>query len=146
MTIARWTPVREFVSLRDAMDKLFAESFIPPTLLGMEHKTFPVDLYEKPELFMLKVSIPGFDPQKISIEATTTMVTIKGELKEEEKEEKAGTVIRQELRYGMFERVVELPTEIDPAKVEATYEKGLLVVTLPKSEFVKPKTIKVKVV
>jgi len=105
-----------------------------------------LDLYEKPELFMLKVSIPGFDPQKISIEATTTMVTIKGELKEEEKEEKAGTVIRQELRYGMFERVVELPTEIDPAKVEATYENGLLVLTLPKSEFVKPKTIKVKVV
>jgi len=145
MTITRWTPLREFVSLRDAMDKLFEESFIPPTLVGLDHRVFPVDLYEKPEMFTLKAMIPGIDPEKLSVEATSTTVTIKGEKKEELKEEKAGTVIRQELKYGMFERAIELPLEIDPTKVEATYERGILMLTLPKSEVVKPKTVKVKV-
>lgn len=145
MTITRWTPLREFVSLRDAMDKLFEESFIPPTLLGMDHKAFfPVDLYEKPEAFMLKAHVPGIEPEKIVVEATVNTLTIKGE-KKEEKEEKLGTVIRKELRYGEFERVIELPMEIDPAKVEAKYDKGVLMLTLPKSELVRPKTVKVSV-
>lgn len=145
MTITRWTPLREFVSLRDAMDKLFEESFIPPTLLGMDHKLFfPVDLYEKPEAFTLKAHVPGIDPEKIVVEATITTVLIKGE-KKEEKEEKYGTAVRKELRYGEFERIIELPMEIDPAKVEAKYEKGVLVLTLPKSEFVKPKTVKINI-
>jgi HSP20 family protein len=71
-------------------------------------------------------------------------VTIKGQIDEEKKETK-GTMVRQELRYGLFERAIELPMTIDPTKVEAKYEHGMLTLVLPKSDVVKPKLIPVKV-
>ncbi|MDE3112322.1 MAG: Hsp20/alpha crystallin family protein [Chloroflexota bacterium] len=126
------------------MDKLFDESLIPPAFLTMEHRTFPVDLYETAETYTLKASLPGMDPLKIGVEAMSDAVTVKGELVEE-KEEKKGAVVRQERRYGRFERTIGLPVAIDPAKVEATYEHGVLTLVMPKSQVVRPKSIEVKV-
>ena len=144
MTLTRWTPLRDLISVREAMDKLFEETMIPPAFMAMDHKTLPVELVETPEAFTLKVQVPGIDPAKIVVEATPTMVTIKGEI-DEKKEEKKGEYLRQELRYGRFERTVELPLEIDPAKVDAFQTNGILTLKLPKSEIVKPKTVQVKV-
>ena len=144
MTMTRWSPLRDLMSVRDAMDKLFEESLIPPAFLTMDHKTFPVDLYETPGAYRIKATLPGLDPLKIGVEAMADSVTIRGEIKEE-KEEKRGTVIRQERRYGHFERTVELPMAIEPTKVEATYEHGVLTLVLPKSEVVRARSVPVKV-
>lgn len=146
MAMTRWAPFRDLISVREAMDKLFEESLVPPAFLAMEHKHFPVDLFETTDVFTLKASLPGIDPAKISVQATPDIVTIKGEIEEEKKDEKTGTVVRQELRYGLFERTVELPMTIDPTKVDAKYAHGILTLTLPKSEVVKPKLIPVKVI
>ena len=144
MTITRWAPLRDFVSLRDAMDKAFEETFVTPKILGDGNGwTIPVDLFETPEAFTLKTMLPGIPSEKIDIEATATQVTIKGEHKEETKVTE-GTRVREELRYGKYERTLTLPAEIDPDKVDAVYENGLLTLMLPKSEIVKPKTVKIK--
>lgn len=139
------TPMREFVSLRDALDRLFEDSIIrPPAIFDGTTVPFSVDLYDTPEAYMLKAALPGMKPDDIAIDATAGMVTIKGEYKEE-KESKAENFIRKELRTGSFHRSFELPLSIDPAKVEAKFKDGILEVTLPKAEVVKPKQIKVKV-
>ncbi len=139
------TPMREFVSLRDAIDRLFEDSFIRPSVLfeGTQTVPFSVDLYETPEAYVLKAALPGIKPDDIAIDATAGMVTIKGEYKEE-KETKEPNYLRKELRSGMFHRAFELPLSIDPAKVEATFKDGILQVSLPKADVVKPKQIKVK--
>lgn len=144
MTITRWAPLRDFVSLRDAMDKAFEETFLPPKVLGEGNGwAMPVDLFETPEHFTLKAMLPGIPAEKIDIEATAAQVTIKGEHEEKTKVTE-GSRVREELRYGKYERTVTLPTEIDPDKVDAVFADGLLTLTLPKSEVVKPKTVKIK--
>ena len=139
------TPVREFVLLRDALDRLFEDSFIrPPMIFDGSTVPFSVDLFETPEAYTLKAALPGMKPEDISIDATAGMVTIKGEYKEE-KESKAENFIRKELRTGAFHRAFELPLSIEPAKVDAKFKDGILEITLPKAEVVKPKQIKVKI-
>lgn len=139
------TPMREFVSLRDALDRLFEDSIIrQPAIFDGTSVPFSVDLYDTPEAYVLKAALPGMKPEDIAIDATAGMVTIKGEYKEE-KESKAESFIRKELRTGNFHRSFELPLSIEPAKVEAKFNDGILEVTLPKAEVVKPKQIKVKV-
>ena len=138
------TPMREFVSLRDAIDKLFEDSFIRPAMI-FDGTTVPfaVDLYETPEAYILKGALPGLKAEDISIDATAGMVTVKGEYKEEV-EKKERNYIRKELKSGVFHRAFELPLSIEPTKVEAVFKDGVLEVTLPKAEVVKPKQIKVK--
>ena len=144
MTITRWAPLRDLVTIRDAMDKAFEETFLPPKAFGTEDAwAMPVDLFETPEHFTLKTMLPGIPAEKVDIEATTAQVTIKGEHKEDAKVTE-GARVREELRYGKYERTVVLPAEIDPDKVEAVYENGLLTLMLPKAEVVKPKTVKIK--
>lgn len=140
------TPMREFVSLRDAIDRLFEDSFIRPAML-FDGTTVPfaVDLYETPEAYILKGALPGIKPEDITIDATAGMVTVKGEYKEE-LEKKERSYIRRELKTGSFHRAFELPLSIEPTKVEATFKDGMLEVVLPKAEVVKPKQIKVKTV
>lgn len=139
------TPMREFVSLRDAIDRLFEDSFIRPSLRleGVTTVPFAVDLFETPDAYVLKAALPGIKPDDITIDATAGMVTVKGEYKEE-KETKEPEYLRKELRTGTFHRAFELPLSIDPAKVEATFKDGILQVVLPKADIVKPKQIKVK--
>jgi len=139
------TPMREFVSLRDAIDRLFEDSFIRPSLRleGVTTVPFSVDLYETPDAYVLKAALPGIKPDDITIDATAGMVTVKGEYREE-KETKEPEYLRKELRTGTFHRAFELPLSIDPAKVEATFKDGILQVMLPKADIVKPKQIKVK--
>jgi len=146
MSITRWDPVRDFVSLREAMDRLFEDSFIRPgTALSGDgaNTAFAIDLYETPDAFVLKAPLPGIKPDEIDINATTDGVVIRGELKPD-LEVKPETWLRQERRYGKFQRGFTLPTQIDPNKVDATFEHGVLTLTLPKAETVKPKQIKVK--
>ena len=138
------TPMRDFVSLRDALDKLFEDSFIKPPMLN-GGTSFPIDLYETPESYVMKASLPGVKPEDLSIDATSEIIVIKGEYKSEV-EVKEDAYLRKERRSGMFHRSFELPLSVDPTKVEATFKDGVLTLTLPKADVVKPKQIKVKTV
>jgi HSP20 family protein len=144
--LIRWEPFRELISLREAMDRLFEESFIHPRagwLAPWGAETLAVDMYETDQDVVIKTSVPGVKPEDIDITITGDTLTIKGETKAEEKVERAN-YIRRERRYGAFSRSLTLPTTIVAEKAKAEFENGVLTLTLPKAEEVKPKTIKVK--
>ena len=130
------------VSLREAMDRLFEESFLPPIFGVGERRPLPLDMYETENDVVVKASVPGVKPEDIEVTVTGDLLTIKGEFKSEEKTEKRN-FIRQERRYGSFCRQLGLPVSVDSGKAEASFESGILTLTLPKVEAVKPKTVKV---
>lgn len=143
--LSRWDPFRDMVTLRDAMDRLFAESFVRPgsafPMFGMEGPA--VDMYQNKDEIVVKAAIPGIKPEDIDISVAGDLLTIKGETKEEEKIEE-GSYIRKERRYGQFVRELNLPTQVNADKAKAEFEHGVLTLRLPKAEAVKPKSITVK--
>jgi len=145
MSIVRWEPFSELMSLRDAMDRLFEESFVRPrgALSPMGLSELALDVYETENDVVINAAIPGIKPEDIDIAITGDTVSIKGELKQETKVEKAN-YYRQERRYGAFSRAVSLPVPISADKAEATFKDGVLTLTIPKAEEAKPKTIKIK--
>ena len=145
--IVRWEPFKDMMSLREAMNRLFEDSFIRPSAwpLPFEGETvgLPVDVIEGKDNVVVKASVPGLKPEDIDVSITGDTLTIKGETKSEEKVEQ-GSYIRQERRYGKFERSLQLPSLVVVDKADAKFEHGVLTLTLPKAEEAKPKTIKVK--
>ncbi len=145
MAIMRWDPFREMISLREAMDRLFEESFVRPPRLWPELGIgqIPVDMYQTANDIVVKASVPGLKPEEVDISITGDTLTIKGEHKEE-KETKERDYFYREHRYGAFSRSLTIPVPVKADKAEATFENGVLTITLPKAEEVKPKQIKVK--
>jgi HSP20 family protein len=144
--ITRWQPMREMVTLRDAMDRLFDEAFTRPwgALDGWRGIGGPsVDMFETENDVVIKASLPGLKADDVQINVTGEMLTLKGETKETTEENEKSYHMREQ-RYGAFERSISLPTLVTPEKAKAEFEDGILTVTLPKAEEVKPKTITVK--
>jgi len=145
MTMMRWEPFRDMMSLRQAMDQLFEDSFIRPSRAWPElgGEGLAVDMYQTENDVLVKASLPGVKPEEVDISITGDTITIKGEHKEEQ-EVKEEDYLRRERRYASFNRSLEVPVSIKSDKAEATFENGILTLTLPKAEEVKPKQIKVK--
>ena len=144
--LVRWDPFRDMVTLREAMDRLFEESFVRPrgALASAEGvASLALDVFESADDVMVKASIPGLKPEDIDISITGDVLTIKGET-HGEKEEKQGNYHLRERRWGAFQRAVSLPTLVKADKADAVFENGVLTLTLPKVEEVKPKSIKIK--
>ncbi|MEA3377956.1 MAG: Hsp20/alpha crystallin family protein [Chloroflexota bacterium] len=144
--LTRWEPFRDLVSLREAMDRLFEESFVRPrgaALAPRVRGTLAVDMYETDEDVVVKVSVPGIDPEDLDISITGDTLTIRGESRAEEEVEEDNYIYR-ERRYGAFSRTVTVPMSVEADKAEAEFEDGVLTLRLPKTEEVKPKAIKVK--
>jgi len=128
------------------MDRLFEVSFIRPSraLEGVgEVAGTALDIYESPNEVVVKAALPGVKPDDVNIDITGDTLTIKGESKAEQ-EVKREDYLYQERRYGAFSRTVILPIGLKSDKAEATMEDGVLTLTIPKAEEVKPKAIKVK--
>jgi HSP20 family protein len=136
------------LSLREAMDRLFEESVVGPRWHPMwpssEGAPLAIDMYQTDDAVVVSAATPGVTPEDIEIMVTGDTLTIKGETRFEEKVEKEN-YIRQERRYGRFERQLSLPVEVESDKAEALFENGVLTLTLPKAEAVKPKSIKINV-
>ncbi len=145
--LVRWNPAREMMSLREAMDRLFEESFLRPGWFGFADPAeamLPLDIYETEDHVVVKAAAPGVSPKDIEVTITGNVLTIKGEVKAEEKVEK-GHYLRQERRYGSFCRQVALPDGVKTDNVQATFKDGVLSLELPKTETAKTKTVKVVV-
>lgn len=142
--IIRWEPAREMVTLRDAMDHLFDEAFTRPFRLYDDHLAAPaVDMYQTENEVVIKIAIPGVKAEDVQINLTGEVLNIKGETREKEEKSQKAYHIREQ-HFGMFERSLTLPTMVDPEKSKAEFENGVLTITLPKSEQVRPKTIPIK--
>ena len=143
MSITRWDPARDFVSLREAMDRLFEGSVIRAKTGDGRGTSFPVDLYETEDAFVLKASLPGVRPDDLDVSATSDAITIRAELRPDGDVRQESWMLQERL-YGTLQRSFTLPTEIDPNQVEATFEHGVLTLKLAKAEAARPKQIKVK--
>jgi HSP20 family protein len=147
MSLMRFDPERELLSLRDAMSRLMEESFVLPSMLGEIRGTgrawgLAVDMFETDDHLVVKASVPGVKPENLDVTVKGETLTIKGEMKEEQ-EKKEGQYYYHERRQGAFSRSLTLPFPIQSEKVEATFEHGVLTLTLPKAEEIKPRSIKV---
>ncbi len=142
--LTRWEPVREMMTLREAMDRLFDDAFTRPINLRDGGLSSPaIDMYQTDDEVVVKAALPGFKADDVQINVTGEVLSIRGELKhEEEKKDKAWHI--REHRCGSFERSVALPTDVVADKAQADFDNGILTITLPKAEEVKPKTITVK--
>jgi len=144
MSIMRWQPFEDLVSLREAMDRLFEESFVRPRAwLAPTGLDLAIDMYETDNELVVTTAVPGMKPEDLEITITGDTLCIKGEVKSETKVEKA-SYYRQERRYGACSRSISLPVPVQADKVEAKLKDGILTITMPKAEEARPKTIKIK--
>jgi HSP20 family protein len=144
-SLMRWDPFRDTLSLRNAMDRLFEDSFVTPHLGWIAPTSaagMALDVYETKEQVVIKAALPGVKPEETEVTITGDTLTIRGESKEE-KEIKEEDYIRKERHFGSFARSVTLPAGLEADKAEATFQNGVLTLKIPKSEQVKPKSIKV---
>ncbi|TFH34437.1 MAG: Hsp20/alpha crystallin family protein [Anaerolineales bacterium] len=141
--ITRWEPFRESRRMHDMLDRLMDRSLLDPSWTGMLETGVPLDLLQTDDEVIVKASIPGLTAEDIEISITGEMLTIRGEVKQDEEREGAHYHIR-ERRLESFSRSIALPTLVNAEKSKAEFENGILTLTLPKVEEVKPKTITVK--
>ena len=146
MEIIPWKPFGELSSLRRDMDRfwnrVFGETSLPRTL--SEEWSPRVDISENKDNLVVKAELPGVDAKDVNVNISGNMLTIKGE-KKQEKEEKDEQSHYIERRYGSFQRSFQLPANIKTEKIDASFEKGILQVVLPKTEEAKKKEIEIKV-
>jgi len=142
--LTRWEPVREMMTLREAMDRLFDDAFTRPLNLKDGGLSAPaVDMYQTDDEVVVKAALPGFKADEVQINVTGDVLTIRGERESDEEQKEKSWHIREQ-RWGSFERSISLPTDVVSEKAQADFDNGILIITLPKAEEVKPKTITVK--
>jgi len=140
-------PFEGQMSLREAMNRVFERSFgWPEQLEVFTGRTFPVDVYESKDQqeYIVEAPLPGAKPEEIAITAMGNTLTVRCATKGEEKVEKPNYV-RHERYEGEMSRMISLPGPINPEKIQAKYERGVLTLHVPKAEGAKPKQIPVQV-
>jgi HSP20 family protein len=145
--LTRWEPFREFATLQDRMNRLFRESYNDAGAeQSLTSSSFApaVDVYEDEHQVTLKIEVPGIDEKDIDVRVENNTLTVQGERKIE-REEKEENYRRVERQYGSFTRTFTLPQTVESEKVSATYDKGILKISLPKKAEAKPKQIKVNI-
>jgi HSP20 family protein len=134
----RYNPFNEVVSLRDAMDRLFEDSFISRNL---GNRGMNANLYETPEGFILQIPMPGANPDAVEITAQQDTLTLKWETKVQAPQ--GATVHWNGFQSGQYQQAFTLPAPINADRAEANFEDGVLTLNLPKAEHVKARTVKV---
>ncbi len=144
--ITRYDPLGEMVSLRQAMDRLFEDSFVSPlswrTISGGESITPAIDVHETADDVVVTAALPGVKPEDVDITMTGQSLTLKGELKADETVDRDQYLYR-ERRYGTFTRSLQLPVRVQGEGAEATFSDGVLTLRIPKAEEVKPRQIRI---
>jgi HSP20 family protein len=146
--IVRWEPLSGAFTLRDAMDRLFEDSFVWPRYAlnrDVNGRTglLPLDMYETPEEFVVNMAIPGVKIDDVNVNFQDGRLIVDVNIPAQ----KAENVIYhyRELGNGQYQREISLPVAIDTEKVDAVLQNGYLTLHLPKAEEVKPKKIQVKI-
>lgn len=128
-----------FYPLREAMNRLFDDFSRPGFEMGKFQEKWPfgmptpkVDIIEKEKEIVVSAELPGMDEKDIDVSISKNVLTLKGE-KKAEMEEKDNGYCRMERTYGSFHRVIPLPGEVETEKIDATFNKGVLTIHIPKT-------------
>ena len=147
MSIMRWDGLEELGTLRRSMDRLFDDIFTTqrpgPEPAAVAWKP-AIEMFETEQAVIVRAELPNIDPKQVDVTVADDAVTLRGETKHEE-ERKGRNYYRSEFRYGSFSRTLPLATEVKSAEAKASYKDGVLEVTIPKSDRVKPTSVKVQV-
>jgi len=134
-------PWRPFFDL----DKFFGDDdWLLPVFPRMRFARPAMDVKETDNEVIAEVEIPGFDPEKVEVSVENGVLRVRGSM-DEKKEEKEKGYWRKEIRTGSFERMVRLPVAVKEDAVEATYEKGILKIVMPKAETKPGSRVKIQV-
>ena len=154
MAVSRFDPFDIIDRLSDAFDldyDDFERMFEWPEYLMSRWGLFEgewspaIDMYEDDDAYFVKADLPGMKPEEIDIQVTEDILTIKGERKQEVEDARGARCQRDEREYGTFHKTVPLNVPVDTDNVEARMKDGILYITLPKKEEVKPKKIDIRV-
>jgi HSP20 family protein len=142
--LIRWEPFRETRRLHDMLDRAMDRSLLDNLWFdGGSTGHLALDMYQTDDEVVVKANIPGIKPEHIEISVSGDTLTIQGELKQETDSDNAQYMLR-ERRYASFARSVTLPSTVEAEQAKAEFEHGVLTLTLPKAEEVRPKRISVK--
>ena len=145
-SVDRWEPFRNMSDIQGEVNRLF------DTFLGRSLSTSPttrswlpaVDMHESKDDLVLSVEVPGVREKDVTVSITGDLLSIKGERRMED-QPKDQQYLHVERTYGQFERLIQLPMAVQADKVKATYRDGVLQITLPKAEELKPREIKIDI-
>jgi len=141
MLMRSWQPFTEIETIRQQLDKVFDQR--TATRDKSEATWMPaLELVDAGDNFVLKAQLPGIDPKDVDVQVTREAISISGERRYENTEEKPGYV-RSEFRYGKFHRVLPLPAHIQNDSVQAECKDGILTLTLPKVTEARNKVVKI---
>ena len=146
MTMARRpSPFGELLSLRQAMDRLFEDSYVRPFSWngGGDGVGLPVDVSMTADELVIEAQLPGVDPNDVDITVENGTLTIRAETRSERKEGEGDFLVR-EIRRGTVSRSLTLPNGLEPDKANAAFDNGLLTLRIPKAEETKPRQIRIK--
>jgi HSP20 family protein len=142
MGLTRWQPLREMVTLREAMDRLFEENFLHP-FSGGGSTVVPMDMVERDNEVVVRAAVPGFDPEQIEISIQGDTLTIRGQMEADREDQNENYHLR-EYRAGNFQRAIRLPLHVNPDQATAECKNGILTLRLPKAEVQQPKRIQIQ--
>jgi len=144
MTIVRRpSPFGELMSLRSAMDRLFEDSFVRRPFGDVDQMaTLPLDVTSTADALIVEAALPGFTPEDVDITVENNTLTINGEQRHEREGGEGESLVR-EIRHSSVSRTVTLPSGLEADKATASFENGMLKLTFPKAEAVKPHQIRI---
>lgn len=146
MKIMPWKPFREMEPFQSEMDSFLSRVLgeALPARLGEDGWLPRIDIAETKDSLVIEAELPGMDTNDIEVNLIGDLLTIKGE-KQTEREENGKYYHCIERHSGTFKRTFRVPINVQSSKVDASFDKGILTITLPKTEEAKEKEIKIKV-
>jgi HSP20 family protein len=145
MSVTRWDPWGEMLSLREAMNRLLEDSYVRPVGGNAVQSSgnLALDIWQDQDSIEVTAALPGLKPEDVDITIQGDVLLIRAEQKQQT-ERKQGNYLVRERRSGSFSRAVQLPVMVDADKANAEFQNGVLHLTLPKAESVKPRSIRVQ--
>jgi HSP20 family protein len=140
MSVVRWNPIRELQEMNEMMDRFFDEPALRRERYSRAWR-MPVDAYSTDDAIVLMAELPGVSEEDVNITLENNVLTISGAFKPREDDQ---NFFLKERFSGRFERVLSIGTPVNVSAAEASFENGILTLTLPKAEEVKPRTIQIK--
>ena len=148
MTLRRYNPFEEILRLQRELERLARGAIVPVQEVEKEVEerlkfVMPVEVYETPNEFVVKVELPGVKKEDVDIVIRDNYLVIKAEKKEEVEEERQHVHLRERV-YGKFERVIPLPPDLDTDNAKASFKDGVLEIRIPKKAATKEKKITIE--
>jgi HSP20 family protein len=140
--LVRWNPIRDVLSMSEAMDRLFDQAFVYPGNGGFRAIGPAIDLIENGDNFVVKAELPGFNPDDVDISIEGNTLTLRANVQDESNKDEGEYHVR-ERRQNSFTRTLTLPVAVNADKANASYDNGILTLTLPKHETALPKKISI---